>query len=96
MTAKQDLDSVIKQLHEVESALSAAIAAFPEPSSLPYSREALTELKGLVDRIRPLLWIYLNPANDFSEEVKSSVEDCLDLANKAVKRHMVKPGGKTN
>ncbi len=84
---KQDFDLILQKLFEVESDLSSAIAAFPQTPELPYSRETLLDLKGIVDRIRPLLWIHLNQANEAARS-KSPVDDCLEMANRAVGEHL--------
>ncbi len=84
---KQDFDLILQKLFEVESDLSSAIAAFPQTPELPYSRETLLDLKGIVDRIRPLLWIHLNQASEAARG-KSPVDDCLEMANRAVGEHL--------
>jgi hypothetical protein len=84
---KADFDVILQKLFQVESDLSTAIAAFPQRPELPYSRETLLDLKGIVDRIRPLLWIHLNQATA-AEKGKSPVDDCMEMASKAVGDHL--------
>lgn len=87
MSTKEDFDIVLQDLHTVEVDLSNAVAAYPETPQVPYSRETLMELKGIVDRIRPLLWIYLNQASAAEAQVKTAVDDCLELTNKIMQQH---------
>ena len=91
MGAKEDFDIILQDLHTVEADLSQAVAAYPETPQVPYSRETLLELKGIVDRIRPLLWIYLNQASAADVQVKTAVDDCMELTNKIMQQHQA-PG----
>ena len=87
MGVNEDFDIILQELHAVEADLSTAVAAYPETPQLSYSRETLLELKGIVDRIRPLLWIYLNQASAAEAQVKTAVDDCLELTNKIMQQH---------
>jgi len=92
------LESLIADLHRVENWLTYSLGVAveerdrrdtPDPFSPP---DDLSNLKNAIDRIRPLLWVYLTRQNETRdinrrrspEGVRSLMEDALIISDRYI------------
>jgi hypothetical protein len=95
------VDTLIADLRRVENWLTSSLgvsADSPERQEVPdpfSPLDGLDTLKSAIDRVRPLLWVYLTRQNEMrtrvlrkkSENARSLVEDALTISERCARNN---------